>query len=381
VKMTDHENNRRIVILGGGPAGLAAAIAFRQIGMNCLVLEARQPVIDKGCGEGLMPHALASLRRLGIDITEADGHPFKGIRFVNPAHQVDACFPNGVGIGVRRTKLHQRIIDRAQAVGVEVLWGSRVSFPERREDPNTIEVNDRKIRFEWLIGADGQASRLRKWVGLDKASKASLRFGFRRHYNVEPWSEYVEVHWGTPGQVYVTPVAGDCVCVAFITRESKLGREDFLDFFPAVASRLKGAPTMSLHRGAVSATRKLRRVAHGRVALVGDASGSADAITGEGLAVSFRQAIALADAIEKNSLKHYAKAHKEIGRLPHAMGELMLTMDRWPSMERRAMATLSAYPSFFDELLAVHVGAQSLPGFALRSGPRLGWRLLQGSSY
>jgi flavin-dependent dehydrogenase len=379
--MTDHEGNRDIVILGGGPAGLAAAIAFRQRGMNCLVLEARRPVIDKGCGEGLMPDALDSLRKLGIDITEADGHRFKGIRFVNPAHEVDACFPNGFGIGVRRTKLHQRIVDRAQAVGVEVLWASRVSFPEWREDSNTIAVDDRKIRFEWLIGADGQASSVRKWAGLDKASKASLRFGFRRHYNVEPWSEYVEVHWGKPGQIYVTPVAGNCVCVAFITRESKLGREDFLDFFPAVARRLKGAPMVSLQRGAVSATRRLRRVAEGRVALVGDASGSADAVTGEGLAVSFRQAVALADAIEKKNLKHYAKAHKEIGKLPHAMSELMLTMDRWPSMERRAMATLSAYPSFFDGLLAVHVGAQSLPRFALRHGPRLGWQLLQASSY
>ncbi|HEY4049900.1 MAG TPA: NAD(P)/FAD-dependent oxidoreductase [Acidobacteriaceae bacterium] len=379
--MADHDSNKDVIILGGGPAGLAAAIALRQRGMNCLVIEARPPVIDKGCGEGLMPDALASLRELGIEITGSDGHLFHGIRFVNSAHQVDARFPNGIGIGVRRTKLHQRIIERAQSLGVEVLWETRVILPDRQQRSNTIEVNGRKISFQWLIGADGQASTLRKWASLDKASKASLRFGFRRHYNVEPWSEYVEVHWGTPGQVYVTPVADDNVCVAFITREAEIVRKDFLEFFPALARRLKGAPAMSLQRGAVSATRRLRRVAEGRVALIGDASGSADAITGEGLAVSFRQAIALAEALQKKNLKHYAKRHKEIGRLPHAMGELMLTMDRWPAMERRAMAALSARPQFFDELLAVHVGAESLSGFALRHGPRLGWQLLQTSSY
>jgi flavin-dependent dehydrogenase len=379
VKMAEHDN-QHIVILGGGPAGLAAAIALRQRGMNCLVIEARHPVIDKGCGEGLMPDALAALRELGIEITVSDGHPFQGIRFVNPAHHVDARFPNGIGIGVRRTKLHQRMIDRAQSLGVDVLWETRVILPDRHQQPNTIEVNGRKISFKWLIGADGQASSLRKWAGLDRASKASLRFGFRRHYNVEPWSEYVEVHWGTPGQVYVTPVSAEAVCVAFITRELGIARKDLLDFFPAVARRLKGAPTISLERGAVSATRRLRRVAQGRIALIGDASGSADAVTGEGLAVSFRQAIALAEAAQNNDLQHYVKRHKEIGRLPHAMGELMLTMDRRPAMERRAMAALSARPQFFDELLAVHVGAESLSGFALRNGPRLGWQLLRAGS-
>jgi menaquinone-9 beta-reductase len=379
--MATYDGSRDVVIVGGGPAGLAAAIALRQRGMTCLVIEAQQPAIDKGCGEGLMPGAVSALGELGIEITERDGHCFRGIRFVNPSHQVDACFPNGIGIGVRRTRLHQRIAERAQAVGVEILWGARAALPEREEDGPVIEVNDRKIRFRWLIGADGQSSGLRKRAGLDRVRKESLRFGFRRHYNVAPWSEYVEVHWGVPGQVYVTPVAADCVCVSFLTKEPGAGRRDFLDDFPAIARRLRNKREMSPRRGGVSATRKLRRVTDGPVALIGDASGSADAVTGEGLAMSFRQAIALAKAIEENNLKEYAKAHKEIGKLPHAMGRLMLTMDRWPAVERCAMAALATQPTLFEQLLSVHVGASSLMRFALRHGPQLGWGLLQESSW
>ena len=236
-----------------------------------------------------------------------------------------------------------------------------------------------KVGFRWLVGADGQSSSLRKWAGLEKGRKQRLRFGFCRHYNVAPWSEYVEVHWGPLGQVYVTPVAAKNISVAFITREPRMGRQDFLDYFPAIAQRLKGAQELSRVLGAVSATRKLRRVTDGPVALIGDASGSVDVITGEGLAVSFRQAIALAEAIEKNDLKYYEKAHKDIGKLPHKMGKLMLAMDRWSWLEHRAMSTLAAQPAFFNQLLSLHIGAESLFQFVLNRGPSLAWSLLRES--
>ena len=145
------------------------------------------------------------------------------------------------------------------------------------------------LRFGWLIGADGQASSVRRWAGLDGVRKQSVRYGFRTHYKVKPWSDYVEIHWGRGGQLYVTPVAEDCVCVVYITRDAGdgSGRHSSRSF-PHIADRLEGAAIVSQQRGAVSATCKLERVAEGRVALVGDASGSADSITGEGLAMSFR---------------------------------------------------------------------------------------------
>ena len=366
-----------VLILGGGPAGLSAAIALRQKGIDCLVVEAMGPAIDKGCAEGLMPDALASLRKLGLNITEQQGNGFRGVRFNNLHHHVHADFPNGSGIGVRRTKLHGLIAKRALEAGVPVLWSSRASLLNSR----SALINGDKIAFRYLIGADGQASGVRKWAGLGGVQRESIRFGFRRHYNIAPWSEYVEVHWGPPGQVYVTPVAADSVCVVFITRNPKLVQGDFLAAFPAVAERLQGVPTMSTLRGGISANRKLRNVANKSVALIGDASGSPDAITGEGLAVSFRQAVALANAIEKDNLELYSREHATIGRLPHAMSTLMLSMDRWPQIQGRAIKTLSSHPEYFQQLLAVHVGAQSMQRFAMRQGIRIGWSFLEASLY
>lgn len=372
------------LIVGGGPAGLAAAIALRQRGIDCTVVEARPASIDKACGEGLMPDSRETLAQLGISLTAADGHPFHGIRFANSVHRVDARFPSGTGIGVRRPHLHALLTVRAEQTGARILWNSHVQLPEAASAPvstyRTAIVNGQPMRFRWLIGADGQASSVRRWAGLDRARIRSLRFGLRTHYRVAPWSEFVEVHWARGGQLYITPVAPDCVCVVYITRDSRRistnARTNILAAFPEVASRLAGAEMVSQQRGAVTASCKLRRVATDSVALLGDASGSADAITGEGLAISFRQALALADSIQNGSLQPYRRAHRQIGKLPFAMGELMLTLDRWPNLQGRAIRALASTPIFFRDLLHAHMGEKNLASVLLRRAPRFGWNLL-----
>lgn len=378
-----------VLIVGGGPAGLATSIALRQRGIDCAVVEARPPVIDKACGEGLMPDSRDTLAQLGVSLTEADGHLFRGIRFENSSHHVDAFFPTGEGIGVRRPHLHSLLANRAHEAGARLLWNSHVQLnpggPDVDPDFNadaltesryTAIVNGQPVRYRWLVGADGQASSVRKWAGLDSASKRTLRYGFRTHYRVAPWSDFVEIHWGRGGQLYVTPVSADCVCVVFITRNARCDRGNILAGFPEIAARLAGAEIASQQRGAVTATCKLRSVATDSVALIGDASGSADAITGEGLAISFRQALALAESIHSGSLAPYRHAHQQIGKLPHAMGALMLTLDRWPAFEVRAMRALAGTPAIFRELLQVHMGERALASVLLRRGPRFGWNML-----
>jgi len=114
---------------------------------------------------------------------------------------------------------------------------------------------------------------------------------------------------------------------------------------------------------------------------VGDASGSADAITGEGLAVSFRQALALADCVAAGSLESYNRVHRGIAKLPHAMGGLMLLMDRWPALQARGLRTLAEGPAVFRELLQAHMGHRNLVGVLLRRGPQFGVQFLtQGAS-
>lgn len=360
------------LIVGGGPAGLAAAIALRQKGLDVLVADALRPPIDKACGEGLMPDARKDLAALGIQVTAHDGAPFDGIAFLSRHHQTEARFEQGSGIGVRRLHLHSLLTQRCHEAGVRLAWGSRVSVAG--EQP--VRLEGEPCTYRYLIGADGQSSRVRQASGLGQGKILSRRFGTRCHYQVKPWSRLVEVHWGDLGQAYITPVGPEEICVATVARDPSLRMGAVLDSLPALRLSLQGARELSRVRGALTTTRKLRRVNVGNVALVGDASGSADAVTGAGIGLSFRQALLLAEALAVENLDIYEAGHPLIQRMPHLMSRVMLQMDAWPWLRERAVSVLSAQPQLFAHLLALHLGERSIGDFLLRDAPALGLRLL-----
>lgn len=335
------------------------------------VADPARPPIEKACGEGLMPGGVAALRNLGVEISSEDGHPFRGIRFTGYGRSVAARFPQGAGIGMRRTVLHDRLVEHARAAGVEFLWGAPVSL----DGTHRARAGGSKIAFAYLAGADGGNSAVRRWAGLDRLRTDSVRFGFRRHYRVAPWSDSVEVHW-TPGcQVYITPVAAGQVCVATLTRDRSQRLADALALFPELERRLAGAEAVTPERGAPSYSRRLYRVTDGNVALIGDASGSVDAVTGEGMSLTFRQAAALGDALAHDDLTRYERAHARIRRAPDRSAFMMMLMDRSCRIGQRAIRALSGKPDVFSSLLAHHVGDHSLTSFA-RTACALGWCLV-----
>ena len=350
-----------VFVVGGGPAGLAAAIAARQRGFDVLVADCSAPPVDKACGEGIMPDGLAAARALGLEL-EGAGYPFRGIRFSGSGRTVEAAFPDGAGMGIRRPVLHEMMLDRAASLGVRFAWRRHITG-----------LDD--IQARWIVGADGSQSAVRRWGGLDECRRDTRRFGFRRHYRMAPWSEYMQIYWGEHSQLYITPVSPGEVCVVLISRDPHLRLDDALPEFPEVARRLAAADSVSAERGAVTATRRLKAVARGNLALVGDASGSVDAITGEGLCLLFQQSVALAEAMETGDLGKYRAAHRRIGRRPRLMADLMLLMDGRRGLRSRALAALSAHPRLFGRMLAMHVG-ESSPFEFYRTGLALGCRML-----
>lgn len=319
-----------------------------------------------------MPDSHEALEKLGVGLGPEDGHCFEGIAFIASGLCAVAPFSGRPGLGVRRLRLHSRLVDRCRELGVRLHWGGGVAV--RSGEP--VRVQNESCRYRYLIGADGQASRVRACFGLERGKVLSKRFGARRHFRVEPWSRMVEVHWGDRGQAYVTPVGPEEVCVATVSRSASARMEEVLAGLPELRRHLQGAPVVNAVRGAATTTRRLRHVAAGNVALVGDASASVDAITGEGLALGFRQALLLAEAIEAGSLELYSAGHPAIVRLPQAMSRLLLCMDRRPSLRYRALTVLAGEPETFPRMLSMHLAEESISGFLLHNGAQLAWRLL-----
>jgi flavin-dependent dehydrogenase len=111
------------------------------------------------------------------------------------------------------------------------------------------------------------------------------------------------------------------------------------------------------------------------VALIGDASGSVDAVTGEGLCLAFRQAVALAGALASGRLAEYQQAHARIRRRPARMADLLLLLDRRETLRGQVLAALESRPAVFAQMLATHVGAGH-PMEMAASLVELGWSLL-----
>ena len=345
-----------VLVAGGGPVGLAAAIACAQAGLSVTVAEPRPGPVDKACGEGVMPAALRRLAGLGV---APEGHPLRGIRYADQRHQADARFRHGDGRGVRRTVLHAALAARAAALGIPVLPVRVTSVAQSAGD-----VVAAGLEARYLVAADGLHSAIRRSLERDAPVPAAgrrlgtaARYGLRRHYRVAPWTDLVEVHWTAGAEAYVTPVGDDLVGVALLfsgpgrAGETAGGFDARLAAFPALLARLDGAAHASAVRGAGPLRQDVRRRVHGRVLLAGDASGYLDALTGEGLGVGLAQAHAIAACLAAGRPGDYEQAWRRVSGPAWRFTASLLWSRRQPLLGPRLVPAAERLPWLFSALV------------------------------
>jgi flavin-dependent dehydrogenase len=330
-----------VLVAGGGPAGLATAIHAALAGMEAVVVEPRPGPVDKACGEGLMPTGAAALRSLGVEVY---GWPLRGIRYVDARHAVQAGFREGDGLGVRRTTLHAGLSLRAQEVGVKVVQG-RVD--QVRQD--SAGVRAAGLRARWLVAADGLHSPLRAALGLELPDRSPRRYGLRRHYEIPPWTDHVEVHWADGGEAYVTPVGANLVGVAVLSSERR-GYPEHLAGFPHLLARLDG-PAANRVRGAGPLRQRVRARVAGRVLLVGDAAGYVDALTGEGISLALLSARALVGCLRAGRPQSYETAWRRLSRRHRLLTGALLLARRRTATARLIVPAAHRLPAVFGGVI------------------------------
>ncbi|WP_375474886.1 NAD(P)/FAD-dependent oxidoreductase [uncultured Jatrophihabitans sp.] len=327
-----------LLVAGGGPAGLVTALHARAAGLSTAVLEPRHTPIDKACGEGLMPGAVAALRRLGVDV---GGWPFAGITYHADGRSVAAAFRRGSGLGVQRTELSARLHEAAVAAGVDIV--ARAAG-EVRQDAESVSAAG--LRARYLAAADGLHSPIRRGLGLDPAPAPARRYGLRAHFACSPWTDHVEVHWADDAEAYVTPVAAGCVGVAVLGGPgASFARR--LAAFPDLRARLPAEP-LERPRAAGPLRQDVTRRVAGRVLLVGDAAGYVDALTGEGLAIAFRCAEALTARVRADRPAAYERDYRKIARRYRLLTLALLHASQRPAVRRRLVPAATRAPWLFD---------------------------------
>lgn len=354
--------------------GLVTAIAARQLGLSVLVLEQSPALPLKACGEGLMPRAVSVLQQLGVSL---EGAPeLTGIQFHDQGTVASARFTGLPGRALDRHELMARLDRRARQVQVDVRHNH--TLRDFRSAGAGVHVSASspagalECRARLLIGADGLRSAVRRKLGFELPPRHPARFGSQRHYQCRPWSSWVEVHWHAQAEAYVTPLGQDRVGVAVLSHRRACKSEEWPVLFPELMSRLAASPGERL-RGAGPLEQRSRGVLAPGVALVGDAAGYLDALTGEGLAVGFATGLALVQRFAAGELRHYPRDHRALLAGYYRSTEVLLACARHPRWRGAAIRLLGRYPQLFSALLAVSTGC---PPPASARGAALLYRLL-----
>lgn len=341
-----------LLVVGGGPAGLATALYAARAGLSVTVCEKRHAPVDKACGEGLMPGGLHRLHDLGV---YPRGMPLTGIDYLDlSGRRAHAPFRSRPGMGVRRTELHAALSAAAKAAGAHWL-DSRVTALAQ----DATAVTACGLRARWLIAADGLHSPVRRHLDVPVRSGAPRRFGLRRHWHTEPWSRSVEVIWGPSAEAYVTPVAPDQVGVAVLYRPDQRNPSTasphaytaLLASFPDLHSRLADAAPASGVRGAGPMRQKTTRRVVGRVLFVGDAAGYEDALTGEGISLALAQAEAAVDAVVANAPARYERSWQRLTRPYRLLTRALVIATARPSARALLVPGCLAAPAVFRSVV------------------------------
>jgi flavin-dependent dehydrogenase len=383
-----------VVIVGGGPAGLAAAIGWAKAGASTCLVERGTFPVDKPCGEGLLPNGVALLERLGVGPTELErvGRPIAGIRYLGRVGvSAEARFEHGRAVGLKRVDLSSLLLSCARRYErLEIVEGYAASLGTRPGGGVDVAFGGRRLSPRLVVIADGLGSRTARTIGIAFRAAAPKRWGARQHFAGEPWTDHVEVHFGDGFEAYVTPVQ-DGVNVAILWDQSRAafdpGRpviEVAVERLPRLAKRLMGWTVIDRAQAAGPFRQQPRERSRDGVVLIGDAAGYLDPLTGEGVGLALVQAALLVEtvaprlarvpvgrAISRAGLRPFLSAVDRATRSHRLLTLFLLRAAARPALAERIIAALDGDVRLFRHCLAANMGERALWRVPLQSLLRL----------
>jgi geranylgeranyl reductase family protein len=307
-----------VAVVGGGPAGAAAAITLARHGRDVVLVDKARFPRDKCCGDGLTAGALRLLEQLGLDPTTIDSwQPVSDVVVRSPSgRQVVFPLPRGQGLYAavaRRVDLDSALIDVARSAGVKVLDGHAVLSARNETDRIVLDVDGiGTVQARYALGADGMWSPLRKALGAADAGYLGEWHAFRGYFaDVSPEAARDLFVWFEPdllpGYAWSFPLPGGRANVGFgIQRGGKVARvQDMKQLWPQLLDRPHVRSVLGPHAHAeaphkawpIPARVDSARLTAGRALFVGDAACATDPMTGEGIGQALLTGILAARAV------------------------------------------------------------------------------------
>lgn len=382
----------RVVVVGGGPAGSAAALRLARAGADVVLLDRARFPREKACAEYLSPEASRLLDDVGVlrAVEAAGAAQLRGMIVRAPSgDRIHGEFAaahgfagfRDRGLAIRRTRLDPILLDHARAAGVEVREGVRVTDVERdgRGGVTGVRVladgRAATLDADLVIGADGLRSVVARRLGVRVQGRLPRRLAIVAHFRgVAGIGESGEMHVEADGFCGIADVGHGESNAALVVPASRAGElaGDPAGFLlrwlaarPQLAPRYAGAERVGalLTTGPFAAS--TRRAWAPGAALVGDAADYFDPFTGEGIYSALRGAELLAPlALEAlgagarsarggAALAAYDRARRRAFRGGRIVERLIATAVAHPPLINRAARVLSRRKDMADLLVGV----------------------------
>jgi geranylgeranyl reductase family protein len=307
-----------VAIVGGGPAGAAAAITLARAGRDVVVVDKAAFPRDKICGDGLTTGALRILEALGLDPAAVPSWQVVDDVVVASPSGREVVFPLPRGAGTyaavaRRADLDAALLDVARAEGARVLDGHACTGAVERPDRVVLDVEGvGTVQARFAIAADGMWSPMRKHLGVSTPGYLGEWHAFRQYLaNVGPRAQRELFVWFEPdllpGYAWSFPLPDGRANVGFgIQRGGKVQRvQDMKALWPELLARPHIAAVLgpdatpeAPHRAWPIPARIDDIALHTeRTMFVGDAAAATDPMTGEGIGQALLTGVLAAQAI------------------------------------------------------------------------------------
>ncbi len=319
-----------VLVIGGGPAGAAAAYWLARYGHDVTVVEKKAFPREKTCGDGLTPRAVKQLLDMGLDAELGRFHRFRGLRATGMGRELELEWPPhpvypSYGYVVRRRELDTFVAANAERAGARILQGHDAVRPlidrgfvrgaaVQREGDGAGDVD---VRAEFTIVADGANSRFGRALGTYRTREwpygTAIRTYWRSPKHDEPWIESaldVKDRNGNPmpGYGWIFPVGDGTVNIGVGLLST------FRDFKSVNTTHLLDAYAHQIaERWQIDAAHPDGRPVSGRIPMggsvgpkagpthlvVGDAAGAVNPFNGEGIDYAYETARMAADVIHE----------------------------------------------------------------------------------
>jgi menaquinone-9 beta-reductase len=335
------------LIVGGGPAGSAAAISLARGGAMPVVVERSAGEHDLVCGGFLGWDALAALRRLGLDPATLGARPIRRLRLVSGARTIEAELPRAAA-GLSRRRLDAALLRLAEEAGAEVLRGRTA----RTLEGNCLRLDDgEEMAADALFIATGkhELRGVAREIGGRQVS-VGLRAAFAPSPALaEALSGTIELHLYDGGYAGLLLQEDGAVNLCLtVTRDRMTGKPEALlaaliEEAPLLGERLETVPSEWEAVAGVPYGWQAQSTAPGCYR-VGDQAAVIASLAGDGIAIALASGAAAAHAcLAGQDAPAYQRAFARRSARPIRIAEALRHLAAKPR-RRRLMMALAAMP-------------------------------------